>query len=100
LVWKKELAETWKVRPPTPSRMWSRPPSRCSSTPTATLAFFGFTFIITLVVPGSRAARRAASGASSETAGAEVTTLVISSPVCLPSRSIRKRSRPSPVSCS
>src|SRR6266540_803018 len=100
LVWKKELAETWNRSPPTDSRMWSRPPRRCSSTPTATLAFLGLTFITTLVVRGTRAASRAARGASSDTAGEDVTILTMLSPVRDPSRSMRKRRSPSPESCS
>ena len=49
--------------------------SLAASTPTATLAFFGFTFMTTLLVPGQRVRSRSTSGASSDTAGVEVTTV-------------------------
>jgi len=47
----------------------------------ATLAFLGLTFITTLVARGERAPSRSASGASSDTAGDEVTTFTMVSPV-------------------
>jgi hypothetical protein len=56
-VWKKELAEIENTRSPSRSRMVSLPAIGCSSTPTATAAFFGFTFRTTEVV-GTRARRR------------------------------------------
>ena len=100
LVWKKEFADTWKLSPPSDARMWSRPRSRCSSVPTATLAFFAFTLSTTLAVSGTRAASRSATGPNASTSGAVATMFTIASPVDRPSRSDTKRRSPAPESWS
>ncbi len=68
-VWKNEFAEIWKSTSPRRSVIVSRPSSRCSSVPTATLAFLAFTFSTTLAVAGTRARRCSATGASAVDVG-------------------------------
>ena len=77
--------------------MWSRPSSRCSSLPTATLDFVSLTLSTTLAVAGTRARRASATGTSVSTSAAEATTFTIASPVRCPSRTATKRSSPRSV---
>ena len=96
-VWKNELAETAKCTPLSDSVMWSRPSSRCSSLPTATLAFLALTLSTTLAVAGVRSRSASATGIRAATSGAEATTLTMAWLVRRPSRRVRKRSRPRSV---
>ena len=75
--------------------MLSFPAMGCSSTPTATAAFFGLTFSTTDVTWEHRARSRSARARAVATSGEAVTMLTMSSPVAFPSRSIKNRRMPS-----